>query len=95
MKTFDLKIFDLPVKMFDCLGKVFDLRLFDWKMYDLRICDWRGLIKPKLPRSDNKQNILPQASIGSFKTRLPSILGDNEIHRAVSCSMLDPAASHV
>jgi len=51
------------------------------------------LNKPKPPCSDSKQNIL-MLQVAIYETRLPGILDDNEIHRAASCAMLDPATSH-
>jgi len=89
----DVRFEDLPVKMFD--WKVFDLRKFDWKMFDLKICNLRGLIKPHPPALLLNKTSSLMLQVEVFKTRLPGILGDNEIHHAASCTMLDLAASHV
>jgi len=68
------------------------VRLEDVRFEDLL---WRGLLKRQPPALTINTTSSLMLQVEVIKTRLPGILGDNEIHRAASCTMVDPAASHV
>ena len=54
-----------------------------------------GLLSPNPPALIINKTSSLMLQVEIFKTRLPDISGDNEIHCAASCTRLDPAASHV